>query len=111
MKIRDATHLIGLLERGDLAAALNEKLREVVVACQDAAGPKREVKGKLTLELNVAVEGQKIAIEADIKTKVPKTQRPRSFYFVTATGDIDTDHPQQIDMFPRDARERERDNG
>lgn len=102
MKIREFPRLIGMLESGDLAEHVNQKLREVVLACQEAAGPKHEAKGKLTLELSIGVQGTNITFEGDVKTKTPKVKRPRSFYFVTAAGEIDTDHPTQMDMFPRE---------
>lgn len=109
MKIRDVTQLIGMMERGDLAAALNEELREVITGCQDAAGGKGTAKGKLSLVLAVEVKGDTLTLEGEIVSKPPKIKRRSSTYFVGANGEILTEHPQQVDMFPRDARERERD--
>ena len=107
MKIRDATQLVGMLESGDLAADIGKKLRGVIVACQEASGPKRAAKGELKLKLKVEVQGAVVTFDAEIDAKVPKLSRASTVYFVTADGEIDTDHPQQIDMFPRDsARER-----
>lgn len=104
-KIRDATQIIGMLERGDVAQALSVEIEKALVALQDAAGPKSKAKGSVTLKLNLEVLGQSVEIEADITSKVPKPKRGRSFYFVTQDGALSTEHPQQLDMLgPREAR-------
>ncbi len=101
MKIRDATQVIGMLERGDLAAALTEKLQEVIDAVRDAAGPKTTAKGSLTLRIDVAVQGVQITLEGDIASKTPKIKRAATVYFLSPDGSISTEHPQQAEMFPR----------
>lgn len=102
-KIRDATQIIGMLERGDTAAALTDEITHALTALQDQAGQKAKVKGTVSLKLNFTVEGQSVEIEAEIASKLPKAKRGRSFYFLTQDGQLSTEHPQQADMFgPRD---------
>jgi hypothetical protein len=98
-KIRDATQIIGMLERGDTAHALSEEISKTLVALQDAASDRAKAKGSVTLVLNISVEGSAVEIEADIKSKLPKSKRGRSFYFMTTDGALSTEHPQQQDMF------------
>lgn len=100
--IRDAVQVIGTLERGDVSADLSKKMAELLEILQDQAGPKTKAKGELSLTLRFTVEGPTVEIEAEIKTKAPKPKRGRSFMFVTAAGELSLDHPQQVDMFPRD---------
>ena len=97
--IRDALQVIGTLERGDVAADLSEKMGALLVALQNASGPKRQAKGEIALTLRFTVEGPTVEIEAEIKTKEPKVKRGRSFMFQTVTGELSLEHPQQISMF------------
>src|SRR5579871_3855132 len=106
MKIRDATQIIGMLERGELAADLSTRLAEVIEACREAAGPKSTAKGEIALKLAIEVQGVSITLSGEIATKTPKLKRRGSVYFLTNDGAISTEHPQQTDMFPHDVRER-----
>jgi hypothetical protein len=99
VKIRDATQIIGMLERGDLAADLSAQLAEVIDACREAAGPKATAKGSLTLKLDVEVEGVSITLSGDIVTKLPKLKRGSTFMFLTADGALSTEHPNQASLF------------
>lgn len=101
-KIRDAQTIIGMLEGGELAAALSTDMQETLAklkALADAQGPKSRVKGKVSLTLEFAIEGGTVEVLAGIETKVPKAPRSRSFYWVTDDGALSTEHPQQTDMF------------
>jgi len=98
-KIKQATDIIGVIERGDLNADLTGEIESVLKTLQDLAPPKGKVKGSVRLDLNFSVEGTSVEIEASIASKVPKRQRGRSFYFLTQDGAISTEHPQQTEMF------------
>ncbi len=100
MKIRDATQVVGMLEGGDLAAALTEELQAVIEKCRDAAGPKTAAKGSVTLKLDISVQGVQIELSGDITAKAPKLKRGSTMYFLAADGSISTEHPKQADMFP-----------
>ena len=102
-KIREATQIIGMLERGDTAAALTDEITHALTALQEQSSQKGKAKGTVTLKLNFSVEGVNVEVDAEIASKLPKAKRARSFYFLTQDGQLSTDHPQQTDMFgPRD---------
>ncbi|TPK15207.1 hypothetical protein FJ872_19625 [Mesorhizobium sp. B2-5-9] len=110
-KIRDAQTIIGMLEGGELAAALSGDITETLTKLKDLSdtmGRKAKVKGKVTLTLDFEVEAGSVNVLAGIDTKVPKAQRGSSFYWITDDGSLSTEHPQQTDMFsgPRSAAQQ-----
>ena len=109
-KIRDAQTIIGMLEGGELAAALSDDITETLAKLKGLSGdrPKNKVKGKVTLTLEFEVENGAVTVLAGIDTKVPKAPRGQSFYWLTDDGALSTEHPQQTDMFsgPRDTSRR-----
>lgn len=100
-KIKDATTVIGMLERGQVAADLSTVLTDTlrILKEQSDQRPKAKIKGKVALTLNIVVEEGAVQIEAAIENKVPKPVRSTSFYWVTEDGALSTEHPQQADMF------------
>src|SRR5258708_2982802 len=104
--IRQATELLGVLNRGDDAHDMSIEIEKVFKAGQDAAGPKTKAKGQVTLVLDFEVEGSFLEIRADIKSKVPKIKRGSTAYFLTQNGEITTEHPQQQSFFdgPKEVR-------
>lgn len=109
-RIRDAQTIIGMLEGGEVAAALSTELTETLAKLKDLAGnrPKNKVKGSVSLKINLEVEAGSATITCDIDSKRPKPVRGSSFYWVMDDGSLSTEHPQQTDMFagPRDAAAR-----
>lgn len=97
--IRACTEIIGTIERGDAAHDLTNEIEKTLKALQDAAGEKRSVKGSVTLTLNFSLEGQNMEIEALISSKLPKVKRPRTFMFLTQTGQLSLEHPTQGSLF------------
>lgn len=106
-RIRDATVMLGMLERGEVAGELNRVLMETLAALkgQSVERPKSKIKGNVALKLDLVVEGGAVSITADIAAKTPKPVRGSSFFWVTDDGELTTEHPQQQDMFagPREA--------
>lgn len=109
-RIRDAQTIIGMLEGGEVAAALGAEITETLSKLKDLAGdrPKSKAKGSVTLKLNLEVEAGTATITCDIDSKRPKPVRGTSFYWVLDDGSLSTQHPQQTDMFagPREAQQR-----
>lgn len=110
-RIRDAQTIIGMLEGGELAAALSNDISETLAKLKELGeimGRKAKVKGKVTLALDFEVEAGAVTVTAGIETKVPKAPRGSSFYWITDDGSLSTEHPQQTDMFagPRDTADR-----
>lgn len=101
MKIRNADQLLAMLEDGDLSNDLFNEITKVLDALREAAGPKSKAKGSVTLTLNFEVEGVSTEISTDIKSKMPKQKRARSWLFLGEDG-LSTEHPRQISMFPQD---------
>lgn len=110
-KIRDGQTIIGMLEGGELAAALGTEITETLAKLKELAGdrPKNKAKGSVSLKINLEVEAGAVTINCDIDSKRPKPQRGSSFYWVVDDGSLSTEHPQQTDMFagPREARRTE----
>lgn len=104
--IRDANTLIGFLDRGELVRDTMEATAALVLLMKeysDTLGPKAKVKGKVTLEVDLECEGGMMAIFGDVKIKAPKKPRASTHFWVTADGELSTEHPKQHDMFkPRD---------
>lgn len=109
-RIRDAQTIIGMLEGGEVAAALGAEITETLSKLKELAGdrPKSKAKGSVTLKINLEVEAGTATITCDIDSKRPKPVRGSSFYWVLDDGSLSTEHPQQTDMFagPREARPR-----
>ena len=104
-RIRDATQIINLLEDGELVCDLSNEISFVLDKLRDAAGPKSNAKGSVTLKLNFCVEGVSTEIDAEIASKTPKNKRGRSFFFVTEDG-LSTEHPKQLSMGLEDVSKR-----
>lgn len=105
-EIRQATELLGVIERGDAAHDLTLEIEKVLKALQDAGGPKQKVSGSVTLKLQFHLEGSYLRIEADIGSKTPKVKRNSTSYFLTQDARISTEHPDQQNLFdgPREVR-------
>lgn len=110
-RIRDAQTIIGMLEGGEVSAALGSEITETLAKLKELSGdrPKGKIKGSVNLKLNLEVENGAVTITCDIDSKRPKPVRGSSFYWLMDDGSLSTEHPQQTDMFggPRDAASRQ----
>lgn len=110
--IPNSQALIGMLEGGELNEELTRKSEETFSELLDMSNdnPKAKFKGEITLKLSLEVANGMITINGDIATKTPKRARRSSVYWITDTGKLSTEHPQQHDMFagPREVSERGR---
>lgn len=110
-RIRDAQTIIGMLEGGEVAAALGTEITDTLAKLKELGGdrPKSKVKGSVSLKINLEVEAGAVTISCDIDSKRPKPVRGSSFYWVMDDGSLSTEHPQQTDMFggPRTAADRQ----
>mgnify|MGYP001239165663 CR=1 FL=1 len=110
--IRDSQTLVGMLEGGELNEALSGKLQTTLAELNGLShdDPKRAFKGEVVLKLGLSVAGGMVTINANITSKVPNLPRRSSIYWVTDSGALSTEHPQQNDMFagPREIGERAR---
>ncbi|RWO57269.1 hypothetical protein [Mesorhizobium sp.] len=110
-RIRDAQTIIGMLEGGEVAAAMSTEITETLAKLKELSGdrPKTKIKGHVSLKINVEVEAGTATITCEIDSKRPKPARGSSFYWVLDDGSLSTEHPQQTDMFagPRVAADRQ----
>lgn len=107
-KIRDLNTLVGMIDRGHMIREANDKLADVLGALTQlsAESPKRKIKGRVTLEVDIEVQSGVATISASVKAKKPEPERGSSLFWLTPDGDLTTEHPQQIDMFkPREVSE------
>lgn len=106
MSVREfsqATEILALLERGDLAADLSVEIRKVISDLQERAGQKGKASGHVTLRLDMTIEdGVKLEVRGKIETKTPPIPRRASWLFATPNGTVSVEHPSQRDMFTRD---------
>lgn len=105
-KIRDLNTLVGMLDRGLVIREGNEKLADVLSTLTElsAESPKRKVKGKVTLEVDIEVVNGVATISASVKAKKPEPDRGTTVLWLGADGELTNEHPHQIDMFkPREA--------
>ena len=70
MSVREfsqATEILALLERGDLAADLSVEIRKVISDLQERAGQKGKASGHVTLRLDMTIEdGVKLEVRGKI---------------------------------------------
>ncbi len=81
-RIRVGQTIIGMLEGGELAAALGAEITETLARLKDLSGdrPKSKIKGSVTLKLGFEVEAGAVTINCDIDSKRPRPVRGSSFY-------------------------------
>lgn len=105
-RIRDFNTLVGFIDRGHVIREGNEKLATVLetLTTLSAESPKKKVKGRVILEVDIEVVNGVATISAAVKHKVPEPERGSTLLWLTDDGELSTEHPQQIDMFkPREA--------
>lgn len=109
-RIRDATTIIGLLDRGEVKEEFSKQTTDTLAALKESLGGRKKgkAKGSVTLTLNFEVEGSSVSVDADIRSKRPHPVFGSSMFFVLDDGTLSTEHPQQEEMFggPRDAAGR-----
>lgn len=80
------------INAGALQEELSDALRTLVQEVRKTGG-----KGSLTLVLDIkAAKGnQSVIVDADVKLKAPKLERPTEFFFVGRDNSLLRDHPDQ----------------
>lgn len=105
--VREGTQMVGMIDDGDLAREFTEEFQKVNAAVREAAGPKGKAKGSITLKIDIEAAGGTVTFSGEVVPKAPKKKRGSSMYWVMPDGSISTEHPQQMNMFPRDVNARE----
>jgi hypothetical protein len=104
--LTDLLQILLDMRSGQVAADCNAKFSEVLKAVLDTGG-----KGELNIKLfirpsKMGMGGAVIEVETEheCKMKKPELEVGRSFFFVTAEGDLTRDDPAQVAMFELEAQ-------
>lgn len=101
------TTFIAAQEDGQLQSDLNDAVNEIVAQLNNAVMEHGGVHtAALGLALSFKIDGGAIEVKAEVKTRLPKENRPRSIFWATPGNNLTTKNPKQIDMF-RDVNSRE----
>lgn len=89
------------LENGHFLRRINEALPEIVAALHDFEG-KAVPKGKLTITLDLSLQGDVIDVMPDLGVKVPKPPRNRTIFWATPENNLTRVDPRQGELPMRD---------
>jgi hypothetical protein len=99
--IRKFTELVGLLDRGNFERACDEALGHAFDTL--SALPKEEGVAKVTVELTIAYNSGRVDVQPVVKSKLPEGLAFGRTPFWMLDGALSTQHPNQSDMFVREA--------
>lgn len=99
--IRRMTELLGLLDRGNFERACDEALGDALQTLE--ALPKEQGTAKITIELTIAYDSGRVDVQPVLKSKLPEGQAFGRTPLWVADGTLSTQHPNQTDMFVREA--------
>jgi len=101
MILRTADEILGHLENGnlakDFALGVHEVL-EVLSGLDDGSG-------SVTMKLTFDAKGDMVTVKAKLDVKPPIKARRSTNMFLTRSGELSLQHPQQIEMFNGRRRE------
>ena len=98
--MRNFREMLGLLSRGDFTRKCDEEMEKIVQALEEM--PSDKGKATLTLTIDFNYELGRVDIDPKIKIKLPETAKFMKTPFWTHDGALTLEHPNQINMFPRD---------
>jgi hypothetical protein len=101
MILKSLPEILGHLERGDFAKDTVTAITDVLTALHELDGGN----GSVTLKLKFKAKGAMTSIVTSIDTSIPKRERKTSTAFITASGQLSLQHPDQVDMFAGTRRE------
>lgn len=107
--IRKFLEVIGLLNRGKFAERLDAELAEAIQTLE--AQPNEQGKATITVTVDLAFQSGMLQLTPKVKAKLPEGQGFSATPFWTVDGDaLSVQHPNQMDMWTREAPARERDS-
>lgn len=101
--IRRVTELLGLLDRGNFERACDAALSDALQHLESL--PKEQGTATLTIELKIAFDSGRVDVQPVLKSKLPEGQAFGRTPLWVSGGSLSTQHPNQTDMFVRDATE------
>jgi hypothetical protein len=95
--IRSLSQVIGMIDRGAFQKSADEALREAIESVR--AQPGEKGKATITLEMEVAVQGEMIQFKPKLKCKLPDGQSFAPLVLWDHDGGLTAQHPSQMGMF------------
>ena len=99
--IRRVSELLGLLDRGNFERACDEALSDALQTLE--ALPKESGTASLSIELKITYDRGRVDIQPLLKSKLPEGQAFGRTPMWVSGGALSTQHPNQTDMFVREA--------
>lgn len=95
--IRRFSEMIALVDRGKFERSLDEGIRECLEAIR--AQPGEKGKATMSIELNIAAQGEMVQITPKLKVKLPEGEAFVPLVLWDFEGQLSTQHPNQFSMF------------
>jgi hypothetical protein len=99
---RSFARLIENLGDGDVHAGLSDDLFDLIGKLRDASinlDGNAKVKGDMSIKLKVSIDARgNVGVDVDSSIKVPKRKRPTAQAWITAGGNLTTEHPRQTKL-------------
>jgi len=94
---------VSSLEDGRLDASLADALRDLVADLHErAVNSGGKANGKISLSIDLKMEGGIVEAAADFSVKAPKLKRGRSIFWATPENNLTRRNPSQADLPFRD---------
>jgi len=93
---------LGLIDRGRVVEALDEDLGDAISTLKTVG----DGKARITLTVTITAKGNDVTLDADVKSKLPETRSFRGTHLWIVGDALSTQHPSQIDLFPRTVADR-----
>lgn len=101
--IRNFAQLISVAEDGELNSDLDQEITDLVAALNDAGASRGgKAKGKITLSVELVLDGGIISMTTDYVVKKPKIPRARSAFWTTPDNKLSRRNPKQSELPLRD---------
>jgi hypothetical protein len=92
--------LLSTLNNGDLEHEITAAMRDIVAEMHES--PRGKAKGKITVTIDFAYDGDIFSIAGDFKAVKPKKHRPASVFWATPENNLSRQDPRQPDLPLRD---------
>lgn len=99
---RSFAHIITQLGGGDVHRDLSDDLHELMRAVQDQVQHiegSTKIRGEMSIKIKLTADAYGVCgLDVDSSIKKPKRRRPTRQAFITAGGNLTTEHPRQTEL-------------